>query len=96
MPLRTTCRPADDFELPLYFGEVFRNKVEVRQRCARNRLLMLPGDFEQPPDAVHVLGGERQIPLEGGAQQVVRRDGFLHRRGRSPLFGQFRRELELP
>ena len=73
--LRTTCRCADlgfrrcllttDFDSPLYFSEVLRDKVEVRQCRVRDGLLMLPGDFEEPPNVVHMFGGEREIPPEG-------------------------------
>lgn len=45
---------------------------------------MLAGDLEQPADAVHVLGGERQIEPQPVAQQLVQihRGGPLLRRRR--------------
>ena len=35
------------------------------------RLLVLPRDFEQPEDAMHVFRGERQISPEGSTQHLV-------------------------
>lgn len=46
------------FNSPPNFAEVPGNQIEVCQRRARNRLLVLPGNLEQPSDAVDVLGGE--------------------------------------
>lgn len=50
---------ATPFDSPLYFSEVLRDKVQVRQCRIRDGLLMLSGDLEEPPDTVHMFSGER-------------------------------------
>jgi hypothetical protein len=46
----------------LHFPQMPQNQIKVRKGRAWNRLLVLTGDLEQPPDALHVLGRQRQVP----------------------------------
>ena len=38
-----------------------QGQIEVRKGRPRDRLFMLTGDFESPPDALHVFGSESQL-----------------------------------
>jgi hypothetical protein len=53
----------------LYLCEVPRDQIEVRYRRGWNRLLMLPGNFQQPSNALHVLRSEGQVAPQRVAQQ---------------------------
>lgn len=59
------------FDSPLDFAQMLRDEGEIRQRRGWDRLLVLAGDFEQPTDAVHVLGCQRQIPPQCVGKQFL-------------------------